>query len=82
MLIGYLLKTKAPDGILKILSFVLFAGFGIFTVYQGLSLLQESLEVKGSDVVVPIWLVLAVVAVVFAGLCLLQLKLNKKSKTK
>ena len=82
MLIGYLLKTKAPDGILKVLSFVLFAGFGIFTVYQGLSLLQESLEVKGSDVFVPIWLVLAVVAVVFAGLCLLQLKLNKKSKKK
>lgn len=82
MLIGYLLKTKAPDGILKILSFVLFGGFGIFTVYQGLSLLQESLAVKGSDVVVPIWLVLAVVAVVFAGLCLLQLKLNKKSKAK
>ena len=82
MLIGYLLKTKAPEGVLKILSFVLFAGFGIFTVYQGLSLLQESLAVKGSGAVIPVWFVLAVVAVVFAGLCILQLKLNKSSKVK
>lgn len=82
MLIGYLLKTKAPEGILKILSFLLFAGFGIFTAYQALNLLQESLVSSNSSAVVPIWPLMTAVAVVFVLLCLLQLKLNKVNKRK
>lgn len=79
MLIGCFLKAKAPDGILKVLSFALFAGFGLFTVYQALGLLQARLSEKGAQAVVPVWPVMAAVAVVFAGLCLLQLWLNKKA---
>lgn len=82
MLIGYLLKTKAPDGILKILSFLLFTGFGIFTAYQALDLLQESLMSKGSAATVPVVPVMVAIAIVFVLLCLLQLKLNKVNKKK
>lgn len=79
MLIGCFLKAKAPDGILKVLSFALFAGFGVFTVYQALGLLQARLSEKGSQAVVPVGPVMAAVVVAFAGLCLLQLWLNKRA---
>lgn len=82
MLVGYLLKTKAPDGILKVISFVLFTGFGFFTVYQALDLLKEFLANKGSSAVVPVVPVMIAVAVVFAGLCLLRIKLTKKTDDK
>ena len=35
MLIGYLLKSKTPDGLLNTLAFIIFSVFGIFTLYQG-----------------------------------------------
>ena len=35
MLIGYLLKSKTPDGLLNTLAFIIFSVFGVFTLYQG-----------------------------------------------
>lgn len=40
MLVGYFLKKKAPEGALKIISFVLFAFFGIYTAIEAVSLLK------------------------------------------
>lgn len=42
MMVGYLLKSKTPDGLLKSLAFVIFAIFGVYTLYQGLHLIRES----------------------------------------
>ena len=42
MLVGYLLKSKTPDGLLNTLAFVIFAIFGIYTAYQALNLISES----------------------------------------
>ena len=39
MLIGYLLKSKTPDGLLNTLAFFIFAIFGNITMHEGLSLL-------------------------------------------
>lgn len=39
MLIGYLLKSQTPDGFLNTLAFFIFAIFGIFTLYQAMTLL-------------------------------------------
>jgi putative Ca2+/H+ antiporter (TMEM165/GDT1 family) len=38
MLVGYLLKSKTPDGILNMLAFVIFTIFGVYTFWQGLTL--------------------------------------------
>ncbi|MEE1303680.1 MAG: TMEM165/GDT1 family protein [Agathobacter sp.] len=37
MLVGYLLKSKAPEGILNTLAFVIFSLFGVYTFYQGMT---------------------------------------------
>lgn len=42
MMVGYLLKSKMPDGLLKSLAFVIFSIFGVYTLYQGLHLIRES----------------------------------------
>ena len=39
MLIGYLLKSKTPDGMLNTLAFFIFAIFGNITMHEGLGLL-------------------------------------------
>ena len=39
LLIGYLLKSKAPEGILNTVAFVIFSIFGILTLRQGFGLL-------------------------------------------
>lgn len=39
MMVGYLLKSKTPDGFLNTLAFVVFFFFGIYTMRQGLTLL-------------------------------------------
>ena len=39
MLIGYLLHSKAPDGVLNTLAFVIFAAFGLTTIRKGFLLL-------------------------------------------
>ena len=70
MLIGYLLKSKAPEGILNILSFVIFAIFGVYTCYQALCLTSVT-------AVLPITIA---VGVVFAIACPLVYVLSRRGK--
>ena len=68
MLIGYLLKSKTPDGLLSI--------FGVYTLYQGLKLVRASVSP------IPVIPVLVVVTIAFAGLCaFLFIRREKKKKT-
>lgn len=73
MLIGYLLKSKTPDGLLNKLAFVIFSVFGILTLYQGLGLwlgdanaLRLPLTLAG--------------AVCFALVCLIILRKNAPNR--
>ena len=63
MLIGYLLKSKTPDGLLNMLAFVIFAIFGIYTAYQALHMISESV------CPITVWPLLAAVTVVFVVIC-------------
>ncbi|MFR3320761.1 MAG: TMEM165/GDT1 family protein [Lachnospiraceae bacterium] len=40
MLVGYLLKSRTPDGLLNTLAFAIFSIFGVYTLYQGLRLIS------------------------------------------
>lgn len=62
MLLGYLLKSKAPEGLLNTLAFFIFAAFGIYTLFEGLKLYFGAI----TTVFLAIWIV---VTVVFIGLC-------------
>ena len=73
MLIGYLLKSKTPDGFLNTLAFVIFAIFGVVTMRTALILLLGA----ESALVLPL---LLVIAVLFAAVCLvIFLKGRKKA---
>ena len=75
MLLGYLLKSKTPEGLLNTLAFAIFSVFGVFTLYQGLKLINTDIR---SIAVLPI---LIVTAIVFAGICVyLFLKREKKTR--
>ena len=63
MLVGYLLKSKTPDGLLNTLAFVIFSVFGIYTFYQGLKLISAGV------CPIPVWPILISVTVVFTVLC-------------
>lgn len=63
MLVGYLLKSKTPEGLLNTLAFVIFSVFGVYTFYQGLKLISTGV------CPIPVWPVLIVVTVAFAVLC-------------
>ena len=76
MLIGYLLKSKTPDGLLCMLAFAIFSIFGVYTLYQGLKLVRASVSP------IPVIPVLVVVTIAFAGLCaFLFVRREKKKKT-
>ncbi len=60
MLIGYLLKSKTPNGLLNTLAFFIFAIFGILTLYEGLGMLLG----KTHSFALPITLGIAVVFVI------------------
>lgn len=62
MLLGYLLKSKAPEGLLNTLAFFIFAAFGIYTLFEGLKLYFGAI----TTVFLAIWIG---VTVVFIGLC-------------
>lgn len=64
MLVGYILKSKTPDGFLGILAFVIFSIFGILTSRQALQLLL------GSDNSAVLYITVAIAAV-FAIICVL-----------
>ena len=75
MLVGYLLKSKTPEGMLNTLAFVIFSVFGVYTLYQGLKLI-------GADVCpIPVWPALIAVTAVFVALCVcLFIRKEKKAK--
>ena len=76
MLIGYLLKSKTPDGLLSMLAFAIFSIFGVYTLYQGLKLVRASVSP------IPVIPVLVVATIAFAGLCaFLFVRREKKKKT-
>ena len=70
LLIGYLRKSKAPEGILNTVAFFIFSIFGILTLRQGFGLLMGA----ESSMVLPLT---AVVTVAFVIVCLV---LYRKSK--
>ena len=72
LLIGYLLKSKAPEGILNIVAFVIFSIFGILTLRQGFGLLLGA----GSSMILPLTVA---VTVVFVIVCLVLYKQAKKN---
>ena len=75
MLIGYLLKSKTPDGLLSMLAFAIFSIFGVYTLYQGLKLIHANVSP------IPVIPVLVVVTIAFAGLCaFLFIRREKKKK--
>ena len=63
MLVGYLLKSKTPDGLLNTVAVAISSIFGVFTLYQGLRLIHVSVYP------IPILPLLIAVTVVFVGLC-------------
>ena len=74
MLIGYLLKSKTPDGLLCMLAFAIFSIFGVYTLYQGLKLVRASVSP------IPVIPVLVVVTIAFAGLCAFLCKTGEKEE--
>ena len=74
MLVGYLLKSKTPDGLLNTLAFGIFSVFGIYTCYQGLKLIS-------ADVCpMPVLPVLIAVMVIFVALCVCLFIRREKKK--
>ena len=63
MLVGYLLKSKTPDGLLNTLAFVIFSVFGVYTLYQGLKLIGASV------CPIPVLTILIAITVAFVVLC-------------
>lgn len=74
MLVGYLLKSKTPEGLLNTLAFIIFSVFGIYTFYQGLKL------VRADVCQIPVLPILIAVAVVFVGLCVCLFIRREKKK--
>lgn len=72
MLVGYLLKSKTPDGFLNKLAFAIFAIFGFTTMAEGAGLLL------GEDAPLR-WVIAGAVTVVFALVCLWTVKRQKKN---
>ena len=63
MLVGYLLKSRTPDGLLNTLAFIIFSVFGVYTLYQALKLISAGV------CPMPVWPVLMFVTIVFVVLC-------------
>ena len=76
MLIGYLLKSKAPDGLLNTLAVAIFSVFGVYTLYQGLKLIRASVY---AIPVFPILIVITVILQVCVAGCLQK---NEKEESR
>ena len=75
MLVGYLLKSKTPEGLLNTLAFAIFSVFGIFTLYQGLKLINADIRS------IPVLPILIIATIVFADICVyLFLKREEKKR--
>ena len=76
MLAGYLLKSRTPDGLLNTLAFAIFSVFGVFTLYQGLSLISTSV------CEIPVLPILIAATVVFAVICVcLSIRRTKENES-
>lgn len=73
LLVGYLLKSKTPDGFLGILAFIIFAVFGITTFYTALGLMPFSLSIDKKMLTI-------IVSIVFVVFCIIRFLHIKKSK--
>lgn len=74
MLVGYLLKSKMPEGFLNTLAFVIFAVFGVITMKEGTALLLGSGAAH--------WAVTAAVTALFAAACVVTLRKPGKQPEK
>lgn len=75
MLVGYILKSRMPEGILNTLAFFIFSIFGLFTANQGLVAMTEVSMLAPSVVN----MILAAIVVVFAVICIVyRVMCNKK----
>ena len=63
MLVGYLLKSKTPEGLLNTLAFGMFSVFGVYTLYQGLKLIGASVFP------IPVLPILIAITIAFVALC-------------
>jgi len=75
MLVGYLLKSETPEGLLNMLAFFIFSVFGVYTLHQGLTLI--SMDVYP----IPVSSLMIVTMVVFCVLCVF-LFVRKKEANK
>ena len=72
--IGYLLKSKTPDGLLNTLAFAIFSIFGVYTLYQGLKLIRRYV------CPIPVWPILIAATVVFVVICVCLFIRREKEK--
>lgn len=76
MLIGYLLKSKTPDGLLNTLAFFIFAIFGNLTMHEGLGLLLG----KNHPAVFPVTMIIAVLFIL-ASVVVFMKRVHRKQNT-
>ena len=76
MLIGYLLKSKTPDGLLNTLAFFIFAIFGNITMHEGLGLLLG----KNHPAVFPVTMIIAVLFILASVVVFLK-RIRKDQNT-
>lgn len=74
MLVGYLLKSKTPDGLLNTLAFAIFSIFGVYTLYQGLKLIRTYV------CPIPVWPIFIAATVVFVVICVCLFIRREKEK--
>ena len=74
MLVGYLLKSKTPAGVLNSLAFVIFSIFGAFTLHQGLNMMNARV------CPIPVWPILIAATVVFIVICVCLFIRRKKKE--
>ncbi len=74
MLVGYLLKSKTPEGLLNTLAFAIFSIFGVYTLYQGLKLIRTYV------CPIPVWPILIAATVVFVVICVCLFIRREKEK--
>lgn len=73
MMVGLLIQNKMPEGFLNTLAFIIFAIFGIITIYQGMSILKPEAFAFNIGVTVG-------VTIIFIAVCLAVYLTNKKKE--
>lgn len=75
MMVGYLLKSKTPDGLLNTLAFIIFSLFGVYTLYQGLTLISVNVSP------IPVLLMIIVASIAFSILCIYLFVKKKREQS-